>query len=80
MSEFAIPDAPKAKLPAQGPVLAYNKPEWSAAAKFNYSFEILKNGTVVQNFEGPAREFITVGKQTCFFCQQDAGYLYFKLS
>ncbi|KAG2180916.1 hypothetical protein INT43_008496, partial [Umbelopsis isabellina] len=62
MSEFAIPEAPKAKPPPQGPVLAYNKPEWSAAAKYKYSFEILKNGTVVENFEGPAREFITVGR------------------
>lgn len=79
MSEFAIPEAPKAKPPPQGPVLAYNKPEWSAAAKYKYSFEILKNGTVVENFEGPAREFITVGKQSCNCVKQGNIYLDFDL-
>ncbi|KAI8575748.1 hypothetical protein K450DRAFT_260285 [Umbelopsis ramanniana AG] len=62
MSEFAVPSAPTPKPPPQGPALAYNKPDWSSAAKLKYSFEILKNGTVVQEFDGPAREFITVGR------------------
>lgn len=62
MSEFAVPSAPKPKQPPQGPALAYSKPEWSSPAKQKYSFEILKNGAVVQEFEGPAREFITVGE------------------
>jgi hypothetical protein len=62
MSEFAVPSAPQPKQPQQGPALAYDKPDWSSAAKLKYSFEILKNGTVVQEFDGPAREFITVGK------------------
>ncbi|KAI9287640.1 SMAD/FHA domain-containing protein [Umbelopsis sp. AD052] len=62
MSEFAVPSAPTPKQPPQGPALAYNKPDWSSAAKLKYSFEILKNGAVVQEFVGPAREFITVGR------------------
>lgn len=68
MSEFAVPSAPKPKPPPpQGPALAYSKPEWSSAASFNYSVEILKNGAVVEEFEGPAREFITIGKAICSY-------------
>ncbi|CAO3683764.1 unnamed protein product [Umbelopsis ramanniana] len=57
-----VPSAPKPKQPPQGPALAYSKPDWSSPAKLKYSFEILKNGAVVQEFDGPAREFITVGR------------------
>ncbi|GAB5589464.1 hypothetical protein Unana1_04364 [Umbelopsis nana] len=62
MSEFAVPSAPKPKPSPQGPALSYTKPDWSSPAKSKYSVEILKNGTVVQEFEGPAREFITIGR------------------
>ncbi|CAO3675860.1 unnamed protein product [Umbelopsis vinacea] len=56
MSEFAVPSAPKPKPPPpQGPALAYSKPEWSSAASFKYSVEILKMELLLRNLKSISR-------------------------
>ncbi|KAG0341628.1 Kanadaptin [Podila horticola] len=44
------------------PPLKYQKPSWSGYPNQQFSFEVIKNGVVVDKIEAPEKEFMVVGR------------------
>ncbi|KAG0026918.1 Kanadaptin [Podila clonocystis] len=44
------------------PPLKYQKPSWSGYPNQQFSFEVIKNGIVVNRIEAPEKEFMVVGR------------------
>ncbi|KAI9138913.1 hypothetical protein BKA69DRAFT_707476 [Paraphysoderma sedebokerense] len=70
MSDFAVPQLPGKPIPPSNPShdfvpppLPYDRPPWSSCPKYPLSFEIIKNGLVMDTIPVPKdKEFLVMGR------------------
>ncbi|KAF9328471.1 Kanadaptin [Podila minutissima] len=57
------PQKPRSGEPMlNAPPLKYQKPSWSGYPNQQFSFEVIKNGVVVDRIEAPEKEFMVIGR------------------
>lgn len=62
-SQGEPPQKPRSGGPMpNAPPLKYQKPSWSGYPNQQFSFEVIKNGVVVDRIEAPEKEFMVVGR------------------
>ncbi|KAI8976126.1 SMAD/FHA domain-containing protein [Pilobolus umbonatus] len=59
--EFVKPSLPENQ-DKSIPPLPYTTPPWSGIPCYDYKVEVLKNGQSIDTFEGPKKEYITIGR------------------